>query len=202
MFSKITKDSNFWPALLLLVIGLAGFGLFVSAEAYAPQTDSLIRLHVIANSDSPYDQEVKLLIRDKVIEVLEKALNGAANKEEAAAAISQNLELIEEACREVLRGLADYGVSASLCSAEFPTKAYGDWVLPAGEYDALRIILGEGRGRNWWCVLFPPLCFVDAVGNISSVPKGKTAAAAASTAEEKKGEIVVKFKVVEFLKKK
>lgn len=201
MFKKIVNNPHFLPGLLLLAIGLAGSLFYLSAEAYTPAADSLIRLHVIANSDSPYDQEVKLLVRDKVIEVLEKMLANASDKEEAAVAINQNLDLIEEACREVLAELADYGVYATLCKAEFPTKAYGDWVLPAGEYDALRVVLGEGQGRNWWCVLFPPLCFVDAVGNISSVPKPNTAAAA-STGETKKGEIVVKFKVLEFLRRK
>ncbi|MCL2817112.1 MAG: stage II sporulation protein R [Clostridiales bacterium] len=201
MFKKVTNHPNFFAGLLLLAVGLAGSLFHLSAEANVPAADSLIRLHVIANSDSPYDQEVKLLVRDKVIEVLESALAGVSGKEEAAAVIGQNLGLIEEACREVLAGLADYGVRAGLGEAEFPTKAYGDWVLPAGEYDALRIVLGEGRGRNWWCVLFPPLCFVDAVGNISSVPRGNTAAAV-SADDAKKGEVVIKYKVLEFLKRR
>ncbi|MEG1500482.1 MAG: stage II sporulation protein R [Clostridiales bacterium] len=141
----------------LLSIGIGGAYL----SQAIPITNSPLRLHVIANSDTPYDQQVKLIIRDKVLSLLNQELTHAKNKEDAMAKVNQLLPQLEKECALVLADFADYGLKAKLDNSQFTTKAYGDKVLPAGEYDALKVILGEGEGKNWWCVLFPPLCFID-----------------------------------------
>ncbi|MGI6360922.1 MAG: stage II sporulation protein R [Bacillota bacterium] len=140
---------------LLLTVGIGGFAIYHNIN------QSPLRLHVIANSDSPYDQEVKLFVRDQILDLLAQNMNDAKTKESAIAALLASLPEIEKRCNEVLSELAPYGAEARLEVAQFPTKRYGEMVLPAGKYDALRVVLGEGRGKNWWCVLFPPLCLVD-----------------------------------------
>lgn len=159
-------------ALLLLGIGVMGVYLH-----QAPLVgDTPLRLHVIANSDSPYDQQVKLIVRDKALEILQAELEHAADKEEAMVNISRELDNLETGCRAVLAEHADYDLYAYLGESSFPTKAYGDMLLSAGDYDALKIVLGEGGGENWWCVLFPPLCFVDLASareqTVMSTPQG------------------------------
>ena len=121
-----------------------------------------LRLHVLAASDSPYDQSVKLAVRDSVLDYLEGVVAACSTKEEAMAAIEMHLPQIEAVCSTCLDrcGLA-YGATVALETADFPSVDYDGAVFAAGEYDALKIALGDGAGHNWWCVLFPPLCFVD-----------------------------------------
>jgi len=151
-----------------------------AAWAYNP--DNLIRLHVVANSDGAEDQAVKLAVRDAVARYLAPTLADARDRAEAAATVAAKVAEVEEVANAVLaerkspyRARAEWGRSA------FPTRAYADLVVPAGEYDALRVVLGRGEGRNWWCVLFPPLCFVDLAGGFAP-----TAAPAALTSEQVK----------------
>lgn len=122
-------------------------------------TQNILRLHVIANSNSAQDQAVKLAVRDSILSIMPQT----ASKPDAAGVIKANGNTLYQAARTALeaQGL-DYGVQLKLGSAAFPDKTYGDVLYPAGEYDALQVILGDGAGRNWWCVLFPPLCIVDA----------------------------------------
>ena len=197
MFKMILKNPRILVLIGCVVIGTLGTALFMSTEARAETPGDLIRLHVIANSDSAYDQEVKLIVRDSIIEQLEILLESADSKAEAQEIIGANLLFLQSAAQKNLEQYADYGVSTNLGKAEFPTKYYGELVLPAGEYDALRIVLGAGEGKNWWCVIFPPLCFVDAAGNIGSVPK---VASASTGGSRTKGEIAVKWKLIELLR--
>ena len=113
--------------------------------------DKLIRFHVIANSDSEEDQNLKLKVRDAIINYLQPKLLESESIEESEL-ISKNI---------ILENGYDYDVKVGIDYSKFPTKQYSNVVLPAGEYKALRIIIGEGKGKNWWCVMFPPLCFVD-----------------------------------------
>ena len=196
LFLETAKNPRAWILILCMAVGIAGIGIHANQEAQASTAASLIRLHVIADSDSPYDQEVKLLVRNGVIEVLEGLLVDAADKEQARKIIAENIACLEEAANNVLSQYADYHAVAMLGKAEFPTKAYGDLVLPAGEYDALRIVLGSGEGKNWWCVIFPPLCFVDTAGNIKGIPK----VAEASTGGSKSG-IQIKWKIIDLLRR-
>lgn len=124
--------------------------------------NNLIRFHVLANSDSTEDQQLKLKVRDKIVVAMGEALENSSSIEETRDVLRENLFKIEEVAREEISYSGkDYKVSAVLTEDIFPTKRYGNIVLPAGEYEALKIIIGAGGGQNWWCVMFPPLCFVD-----------------------------------------
>ncbi|MDA8097134.1 MAG: stage II sporulation protein R [Desulforudis sp.] len=142
------------------VIGLAiiGSGLFGwqarAVEAY--NRDNLIRLHVIPNSDSEADQALKQQVRDAVTETLRPKLGELKNVDEAREFVLENLDLIQETAAS---GHA-YPVQVVFGTFDFPVREYGSLVLPEGKYQAVRIVLGDGDGANWWCVLFPPLCFV------------------------------------------
>ncbi|CAM4473958.1 stage II sporulation protein R [Paenibacillus endophyticus] len=122
-----------------------------------------IRLRILANSDRPADQLVKRLVRDEIVKAMSSWATGPQTIEEARQSIMDHMPEIERITATVLqsRGFG-YGASAELGIVPFPTKMYGNEVYPAGDYEALRITLGEGGGQNWWCVLFPPLCFIDA----------------------------------------
>lgn len=149
----------------LVILLFIPFALGIQAKK-AFTTNNLIRFHVIANSDEQHDQEVKYMVRDRIIEVLKQQLIGAESCQEAREIIASNRTHLASVAREtVTAGGFSYAVRVELDRADFPPKAYGNVVLPQGEYEALRIVLGEGKGANWWCVLFPPLCFVDISGN-------------------------------------
>jgi stage II sporulation protein R len=142
----------------------AGLLAAVLAGAFLNRTeadlsDSLVRLHIVAQSDDPNDQRVKLAVRDRVLAYVTPLLSDARTPREAQGIIVQNLTAVETLAAEVLRenGLA-LPVTAGLERAVFPTKTYDGFALPAGEYNALRLVIGQGEGQNWWCVVFPPLC--------------------------------------------
>lgn len=124
--------------------------------------DKLIRLHVIANSDSPEDQQLKLKVRDVIISALNEEFEHIDDINVSRKFIKNNLGYIEELAKlEIKKNGKNYSVNAMFGKFPFPVKTYGYVTLPAGEYEALRVIIGSGKGANWWCVLFPPLCFVD-----------------------------------------
>ena len=121
----------------------------------------VLRLHILANSNSTFDQTLKLKVRDKVVEFLTPQLKNCANLNETKQIISKNIDNIKNIANEVVLENANYPVSVSLNTSNFPTKHYQNVSFPAGEYEALKIIIGEGKGNNWWCVMFPPLCFTN-----------------------------------------
>ncbi len=140
----------------LLIAVVAGSWLGREQKELA---DSVIRFHVIANSDSQADQALKLAVRDRVLARAEAIYPENATLDEAQTALEGHLNLLAAAGREVVEEQGyDYPVSASLEDCWFPTREYEGFALPAGNYTALRVIIGEGKGRNWWCVAFPPLC--------------------------------------------
>ncbi|MBR6290055.1 MAG: stage II sporulation protein R [Clostridia bacterium] len=119
----------------------------------------VIRFHVVAASDSEEDQALKLLVRDKTLSLLEERLAGVTDRDEAAEIISSALPEIEEAAREtVASGGKESPVRATLTREAYPVRYYDGFVLPRGEYTSLRVVIGEGEGHNWWCVLFPSFC--------------------------------------------
>lgn len=125
----------------------------------AALADQVVRLHVIANSDSPRDQAMKLAVRDRVLARAETLYPAGASRAEALEILSANLdELAREGGAVAREWGSDQPVTARLEQCWFPTKEYGDFALPAGDYTALRVVIGEGAGQNWWCVAFPPLC--------------------------------------------
>ena len=124
--------------------------------------DKLIRFHVIANSDTDEDQNLKLKVRDKVVEALSEKLSNVNSLEEAENVLKENIDYVNEIAKEVIEeNNYTYEVNTMLSYENFPDKVYGDYVFPQGNYEAFRVIIGEGKGQNWWCVMFPSLCFVD-----------------------------------------
>lgn len=155
------KKSHFryWELALLLALAVT---ILWGAASLGQQEElgrKVIRLHVIANSDSPEDQALKLRVRDRVLARAQEILEQSADMEQAEQALTAALPELTREARETLaaEGCAQ-PVQARLEPAEFPTKDYDGFSLPAGKYLALRVIIGEGRGQNWWCVVFPPLC--------------------------------------------
>lgn len=123
---------------------------------------NFLRLHVVANSDSDVDQSLKLKVRDRIIEETREVFDKETDINSARQDIAANLGKIEKCARdEIKKSGFDYDVNVSFGKSRFPTKNYGEIVLPAGSYDALEVKIGSAEGKNWWCVLFPPLCFVD-----------------------------------------
>ena len=136
---------------------------FTGAEtAYSYNPDNLVRLHIVAHSNDPVDQDLKLRVRDLIVGEYGGKLSRLETPAAAAEFLGERLSEIQNlAAGEGARAGFSYPVSATYGRFPFPTKAYGDLVLPAGEYSALQVVIGEGQGQNWWCLLFPPLCFVD-----------------------------------------
>ena len=123
---------------------------------------NLIRLHVVANSDSPEDQELKNTVRDNILAYVRNEVKDSKNIEQTRAMICEKIPEITNLARETIQSNGySYDVETTLGVYPFPTRAYGDIALPAGNYQALKVVIGNGEGSNWWCVLFPPLCFVD-----------------------------------------
>lgn len=162
-------------------------------------SDKVVRLHVLANSDSEEDQALKYRVRDAVLGRLTALMRTSEDRSQAEGIIrGQLLELEELARREIAAAGYDYPVTAQLQELDFPTREYESFTLPAGEYLALQLVIGEGAGQNWWCVVFPPLCTAAA----AEVP---ASALAAGFSEEEVRFIteeegyVLKFKALEWL---
>lgn len=148
---------------LSLIICLV-FSIVSNACEVDRMTDKLIRLHVIANSDSSADQALKLAVRDEVVSLCAEISSGCTSRAEAYSALEADLGLIESAAAGVIsREGYDYPVSVTLSSCEFDKRVYDSFTLPAGEYDALCVTIGEGEGKNFWCVCYPSLCLGSAM---------------------------------------
>lgn len=122
-------------------------------------SNDVFRLHILANSDSDYDQSVKLKVRDRVLEYSKSLFDSAKTKEEAESLISQNLDNITRVAQNELKYLGcGQNVKAEIKKMYFTTRYYDSYTLPSGMYDALRITIGSGKGHNWWCVMYPSIC--------------------------------------------
>lgn len=197
-----SKRLRRWELALLLGLALAallGARLDGTQGALA---DKVLRLHVLANSDSQADQALKLRVRDAVLERAEGLLAGAGDRAEAEALLAARLPDLAAAGAEAV-GAAGYGYPVTVSLEDncwFPTRVYEDFALPAGRYTALRVEIGAGAGRNWWCVVFPPLC----LGSVSETAE-ETAAQAGLTEREVallaggEGEYQIKFRAVELV---
>ena len=184
------------------IVLMVAAALVLMSGALALQTqdqlaDKVVRLHVLANSDSEEDQALKLRVRDRVLERATELLEQSADRQEAEALLRGNLlELENLAAEEIAAAGYDYPVTAELTDTTFPSREYDGFTLPAGEYLALRIVIGEGAGQNWWCVVFPPLC------TTASADVPASALAAGLTQEDvnlitEEPGYVLKFKTVE-----
>ncbi len=168
-------------------------------------SSSVFRLHVIANSDSSEDQNLKLIVRDRVLAYMNSLVDtNISSTEEIMRLVSDNLENFKSIAQDtVYENGYNYDVNVEIGNFTFPTKTYGDIALPAGYYDALRVTIGEAKGKNWWCVMFPPLCFVDVSSGV--VPEDSKETLEESLSDEEyelisgnSTEFEVKFKFVEF----
>lgn len=206
-----------WLIAGLLVL-IAGTGFTSHTQAQAIH-DTYIRLHVIANSDTDADQAAKHRVRDAVLTRYGDIFAGERDIGSAERTVETNLDAINDIAEDTLseNGMA-YGAHTEYGVFSFPTRQYGDCVLPAGEYHALRVVLGDGAGANWWCVLFPPLCVYDTSSHDTEEAVDKTdktaeaakkdkavepetkAKPAATKAEEKPVRPKIKFKIVEWIK--
>jgi stage II sporulation protein R len=174
--------------------------------AYGYDKANLIRFHVIANSDSAKDQALKIKVKDALVKELSPELSDVRDIEEGRALIQSKLTSIQTLAETIIiQNGYDYQVTAKLEPVYFPIKTYGEYTFPAGKYEALRVQIGEAKGKNWWCVMFPPLCFVDE--SYSIVESGTEDQLKCLLTEEeyesitsKKTPVKVKFKLLEAIK--
>lgn len=191
---------NWEMALLFGVLCALVFGGWINREQQE-LADRVVRMHVIANSDSSRDQAMKLAVRDRVLAKAESLYSGEATRSEALEILSQHLpELAQEGQAVVEEWGSEEEVTAQIERCWFPTKEYEDFALPAGEYTSLRIVIGEGKGQNWWCVAFPPLCLGAASESVEQATQAGnfTADQAALITGDHEG-YVLKFKSMELL---
>ena len=172
---KINKNIKsqiiLYSVMLFIVLGLmVGYAYSQSCKINTFSNDykeNLIRFHVLANSDSEEDQALKLKVRDKVISYLKPKLEDSESISQSEKIILNEKDKLMDICKETIKQNGyNYDVSINLGYSKFPTKQYSSVVLPAREYKSLKIIIGKGQGKNWWCVMFPPLCFVDEQNNV------------------------------------
>lgn len=186
---------------MILMILAGGWCLFLTAPqqtlSQTLSTDQVIRLHVLANSDEQADQQVKYKVRDRIIQFLTPKLSQAATQEEAKAIVWANrTELLQEVDNVLAEEQVSYRARMQLGHFDFPLRCYGNLLFPAGNYEAVRILLGEGAGQNWWCVLFPPLCFIDGTSRDLSLPELK----ATNEEPQPNSEVQIKSKFLEWFK--
>lgn len=179
-----------------VLAALCSFFPFAAACGQLPR--DVVRLHVVANSNGAEDQAVKLLVRDAVLEEAARWYQGAGSMEEASSQLCTHLQSIAGAARQVLgeQGV-DYSATAQMTEMYFPTRDYGDFRLPAGRYRTLRVTLGEGAGKNWWCVVFPPLCTTAACDFQETAVSGGLGEEDLSLITEEDGGYVLRFRAVE-----
>jgi stage II sporulation protein R len=194
---------------IFVILILLSLFILISAISYVDAVsnniaDSVFRLHVIANSDSKEDQELKLKVRDELLSYMNIISKDSTSKQEAMQIANEHKEEFTQIAKKVIKENGyNYTVNVQIGKADFPTKYYGDITLPAGTYDALKVQIGEAKGQNWWCVMFPPLCFVDVSTGI--VPDNSKQELKQSLDNEEydlisktdNNEISFKFKIVE-----
>lgn len=200
MNSSTSSKLRLWEAALLLAFGLAlTAGVWASASESA-LAERVLRLHVVANSDSDFDQARKLLVRDTVLAQAGPLLDGVEGRQEAEAALAPRLDELARAGEAALArtGTPDR-VSVTLADQWFPTKEYDGFSLPAGRYRALKVTIGEGRGRNWWCVVFPPLCLGSvSERSVESAAEGVLSEDQIALITGQDGGYVLKFRLIEW----
>jgi stage II sporulation protein R len=199
--------------LLLFILTVCGFASWAIKASAMHDRDlqkgiaqEIIRFHVIANSDSDADQSLKLTVKDTLVKNLTPLLQTAASIAEARSLLASELDYIEGLAEDTIRKNGyDYPVTVSLENCYFPLKVYGDYTFPPGYYEALRVKIGEAEGKNWWCVMFPPLCFVDETYSIVDESSGKKLKYLLTeeeydTLSNKKTPVKIKFKLFEAIK--
>ena len=208
------KILNFIKNPKVKMVTILSFLLFVytsiCAISYAQNVstdiaDSVFRLHVIANSDSEEDQNLKYIVRDNLLSYMKEICSDCTNKEEAIRIVQEHSKDFEQIAKTTINEQGySYDVKINIGNFEFPTKTYGDISLPAGYYDALRVEIGEAKGQNWWCVMFPPLCFVDVTSGVvpdeskEVIEENLDEEEYALISDDSNDELQFKFKLIEF----
>ena len=207
---KLLLISFFCSILITIAVGFYTTKTF-SETIQNDIADRVVRFHVLANSDTQQDQQLKLYVRDAVLNYMKPYMQNCNSIQESKEVLSQSLDGIKKTAQEeIQKNGFHYTVSVFLSNDLFPTKSYGDIIFPAGMYDALRIEIGKAEGRNWWCVMFPPMCFVDAAcDDVSNETKQElkkvlTQEEYEMIAYEQSQELTpkVKFKIVEWWQEK
>lgn len=186
----------FVSAIFVLVFTAASYSCGFGEDL----ENSVIRLHVLANSDSAEDQALKLRVRDRILKDGRELFKNAKSEEEARRILNENRDFLENSARdEIFSAGYDYPVALNMGKYDFPMKVYENYAFPSGEYEAVRVEIGKAEGQNWWCVMFPPLCFVD--GTVDE-KKAEETLRSALTADEfdvisASGGVDLRFKVVD-----
>lgn len=194
----------------IVLIILLTIYIFISAISYVNAIsngleDGIFRLHVIANSDSKEDQNLKYIVRDNLIKYMNTISKDSKNKEEAIKIANEHLNDFYQIAKDTIQNYGyNYDVTVEIGNFDFPTKNYGDISIPAGNYDALRVKIGEAKGQNWWCVMFPPLCFVNVTSGVVPEESKKLLEDELSNEEysiisSDTNEVKFKFKIIELL---
>ena len=184
---------------------LLAFGITLTAGVWANASEAalagrVLRLHVVANSDSEGDQARKLLVRDAVLARASQLLEGVDDRQEAEAILAPHLDELAQAGAVALARTGSHDqVSAALTGQWFPTKEYDGFALPAGQYRALQVTIGAGEGRNWWCVVFPPLCLASvAEESVETAAEGVLSEDQVALITGRDGGYVLKFRLIEW----
>ena len=184
------------------IIGLCAILTILPIHSEGQIYDSVLRLHVLANSDSEGDQALKLSVRDAILADTAHLFADCKSRDEASAVVSENLPLLQmSAERAISEAGYSYPVRIELGEEEYPTKNYESACFPAGEYLSLRVLIGEGEGQNWWCVLFPPLCVSAASESDGSVEVGLYGDQYAIVTETEDIKYKIRFKLLEAIEK-
>ena len=204
---KFFTNANLKRFLVLIV--LFSIYVFICAFSYANAVstniaDSVFRLHVIANSDTEEDQNLKYLVRDALIEYMNSISNKCTSRKEAISIAESHQDDFYTIAHQIISDNGyNYDVNINIGNFAFPTKNYGDISLPAGYYDALRVEIGNANGQNWWCVMFPPLCFVDVTSGVvpneskNIIQNNLTEEEYSIISEQKSPDIQLKFSLIE-----
>ena len=203
--SNSKKTADIIALFCACVLFISCFCAFMPVNGEQKIYQSLIRLHVLANSDSEEDQTLKLAARDYILDDIAVLTKDCANAKEAAEKIQSGLKDIENKAKDFInrQGYA-YEVSATLSKEIYPERIYTDssgedYIFPSGSYQSLRIIIGEGKGQNWWCVLFPPLCLSGSKIEDELAVAGYSSEQIKILKKDKGGKYVVRFKILEIL---
>ncbi len=158
--------------LLAIAVSVSLIFIFVALMPIHGESDiydSVIRLHVVANSDSEEDQALKLKVRDAILAASAEKLSCAKTREEAIELVTEEMGALEDTARATISDEGyDYPVKIKLCEEDYPTKNYESFCFPSGNYLSLQVLIGDAEGQNWWCVLFPPLCLSAATDKTSA----------------------------------
>lgn len=191
---------HIWESALMMSLAITLLIGCCASAAQAALAEDVLRLHVVANSDSAEDQAVKLQVRDAVLAQAEPLLEGLVSSEQAEYVLTPRLAELEDTARGVLDAAGyDDGVAVTITDQWFPTRVYDSFSLPAGQYRALKVTIGEGKGQNWWCVVFPPLCMASVTEEVAqAAERGGLTAQQVALITGQDETYIIKFKIVEW----